>query len=201
MRVPRNGLTRRSLLKTVAALTLARHGIPARAQAPLPPKPEVIFVPTPQAIVEEMLKLARVGPNDVLYDLGCGDGRLAITAVTKFGAKRAVGIDIDPIRIAESKDNAIIGNVTDRVTFRNEDLFKADISEATVVTLYLLRSLNIKLLPKLMADLKPGTRIVSHNFDMGDEWEPEKRVELDHRSIYLWTIPEKWSLIRHGSKK
>ena len=163
----------------------------ACAQDPLPRKPDVIFVPTPQEVVDEMLKLARVGPNDVLYDLGCGDGRVAVTAVKKFGARRAVGIDIDPIRIAESNDTAITAEVTDRVTFRNEDLFEADISEATVVTLYLLRSLNIKLLPKLLADLKPGTRVVSHNFDMGDEWEPEKKVELDHRSIYLWTIPEK----------
>ena len=154
------------------------------------PQPDVIYVPTPQAVVEEMLKLAGVGPDDVLYDLGCGDGRIAITATKKFGI-RAVGIDIDPIRIAESKDNAIMAGVTERVTFRQEDLFTADISEATVVTLYLLRSLNIRLRPKLLTELRPGTRIVSHNFDMGDEWEPEKRVKLDSRSIYLWTVPEK----------
>ena len=201
MKVSRIRLTRHSRLGGAAGLVLVLIASIVRAQNPLPPKPDVIFVPTPRAVVEEMLKLARVGPNDVLYDLGCGDGRVAVTAVKKFGARRAVGIDIDPIRIAESKDNAIIGGVTDRVTFRNEDLFEADISEASVVTLYLLRSLNIKLLPKLLADLKPGTRVVSHNFDMGDEWEPEKRVDLEHRSIYLWTIPEKWSLIHQGSRK
>lgn len=201
MRQPTHGLTRRSLLKTAAALILGPHAIPA--QTPKRPQlnPDVIYVPTPQAVVDEMLKLARVGPDDVVYDLGCGDGRIAITAVKKFGAKRAVGIDIDAIRIAESKDNAIIADVTDRVTFRIDNLFEADFSDATVVTLYLLRSLNLKLRPKLLADLKPGTRIVSHNFDMGDEWEPEQRVELDHRSLYLWTVPEKWSLIRHGSRK
>jgi ubiquinone/menaquinone biosynthesis C-methylase UbiE len=152
------------------------------------PKPDVIFVPTPQAVVDEMLKLARVGPNDVVYDLGCGDGRIAVSAARR-GA-RAVGIDIDPLRIAESNDTAGIAGVTDRVTFRNEDLFTTDISEATVVTLYLLRSLNIRLRPKLLSELKPGTRVVSHNFNMGEEWEPEKRVKLEDRSIYLWIIPE-----------
>ena len=201
MRPPTHGLSRRSLLKTAAILTLGPHAIPAQTQKNPQLNPDVIYVPTPQAVVDEMLKLARVGSNDVVYDLGCGDGRIAITAVKKFGAKRAVGIDIDPIRIAESKDNAIVADVTDRVTFRIDNLFEADFSDATVVTLYLLRSLNIKLRPKLLSDLKPGTRIVSHNFDMGDEWAPEQRIELDHRSLYLWTVPEKWSLIRHGSRK
>jgi ribosomal protein L11 methylase PrmA len=146
-------------------------------------------VPTPQDVVDEMLKLAGVGPNDVVYDLGCGDGRIAVSAA-KLGA-RAVGIDIDPERIAESKDTALAAGVTDRVTFRQADLFTANISEATVVTLYLLRSLNIRLRPKLMSELKPGTRIVSHNFNMGDEWEPEKRITLDGRSITLWTVPDR----------
>jgi SAM-dependent methyltransferase len=159
------------------------------AQTASAPKPDVIFVPTPQDVVDEMLKLAGVGPNDVVYDLGCGDGRIAVSAA-KLGA-RAVGIDIDPERIAESKDTALAAGVTDRVTFRQADLFTANISEATVVTLYLLRSLNIRLRPKLMSELKQGTRIVSHNFNMGDEWEPEKRITLDGRSIYLWTVPER----------
>jgi ribosomal protein L11 methylase PrmA len=156
------------------------------AQTASAPKPDVIYVPTPQDVVDEMLKLAGVGPNDVVYDLGCGDGRIAVSAA-KLGA-RAVGIDIDPERIAESKDTALAAGVTDRVTFRQADLFTANISEATVVTLYLLRSLNLKLRPKLWKELKPGTRIVSQTFDM-DDWKPEKQIEVEGRQIYLWRVP------------
>ena len=152
-------------------------------------EPDVIFVPTPQNVVDEMLKVAKVGPNDIVYDLGCGDGRLVITAVQQYGAQKAVGIDINPERIAESTQNAKEAGVTDRVTFRNEDLFEADIKEATVVTLYLLNSLNLKLRPKLWRDLKPGTRIVSHAFNMGD-WKPEQQLNVDGRTIYFWTVPE-----------
>ena len=176
-----------SLTKTLPLLVLA--AVSLLAQRSSAPKPDVIFVPTPQAIVDEMLKLAQVGPTDVVYDLGCGDGRIAVSAA-KLGAK-AVGIDIDPERIAESKDTALAAGVTDRATFRNEDLFTAKISDATVVTLYLLRSLNIRLRPKLLSELKPGTRIVSHNFSMGDEWEPDKRVTIEEKSIYLWIVPER----------
>ena len=150
-------------------------------------RPDVVYVPTPQDVVEEMLKLAEVGPSDVVYDLGCGDGRLVSTAVKQFGA-RGVGIDINPERITESLDNARVAGVTDRVEFRNEDLFEADIKDATVVTLYLLPVLNLKLRPKLWQDLKPGTRIVSHGFDMGD-WEPEKKITTNGRQIYFWTVP------------
>ncbi|MBN1632255.1 MAG: class I SAM-dependent methyltransferase [Thermoleophilia bacterium] len=149
--------------------------------------PDVVYVPTPQDVVEEMLKLAEVGPGDVVYDLGCGDGRLVITAAKQFGA-RGVGIDINPERIKESLDNARAAGVMDRVEFRNEDLFEADIKDATVVTLYLLPALNLKLRPKLWQDLKPGTRIVSHGFDMGD-WEPEKKAVTNGRQAYLWTVP------------
>ena len=152
-------------------------------------EPDVHFVPTPQNVVDGMLKLANVRPGDVVYDLGCGDGRLVITAAKQFGA-RAVGIDIDPERIKESLENARKAGVTDRVNFRNENLFEADIKEATVVTLYLLQSLNVKLRPKLWKELRPGTRIVSHHFDMGD-WEPQKQIEVDGRRIYFWTIPAK----------
>ena len=150
-------------------------------------EPDVIFVPTPQNVVDEMLKLANVHKGDVVYDLGCGDGRLVVTAAKQYGV-RAVGIDINPERIKESQDNARQAGVTNMVTFRNEDLFEADIKEATVVTLYLLPSLNVKLRPKLWKDLKPGTRIVSHSFDMGD-WKPEKQIEVDGRTIYFWTVP------------
>lgn len=150
--------------------------------------PDVVYVPTPQPVVEKMLELAQVREGDVLYDLGSGDGRIPITAAQKHGI-RAVGIDIDPRRIAESNENARRANVDQLVTFRQADLFQSDIGEASVVTLYLLNSLNEKLKPKLLAELKPGTRIVSHAFDMGD-WEPETREWVGGRSVYLWRVPE-----------
>jgi ribosomal protein L11 methylase PrmA len=134
-----------------------------------------------------MLRLAKVTSQDVVYDLGCGDGRVVIAAAKDFGA-RGVGIDIDPERIAESRANARKAGVENRVEFRNEDLFEADIRPATVVTLYLWPWINLKLRPKLLSDLKPGTRVVSHFHDMGD-WPPEKEIEVEGHKIYLWTIP------------
>lgn len=165
---------------------------PAQAETAAAPArgPDVIYVPTPHETVAEMLRLGEVKAGDVLYDLGSGDGRIPIAAARQFGV-RAVGIDIDPTRIAEANKNAKEAGVTELVTFRNEDLFEADFRDASVVTLYLLPSLNEKLRPKLMAELKPGTRIVSHDFDMGD-WEPEKRVELENGDVvFLWRIPGK----------
>jgi SAM-dependent methyltransferase len=169
-----------------AALTFAL----AFAQETAPVKKDVPYVPTPQNVVDEMLKLAGVKAGDVVYDLGCGDGRLVITAVKKFGARRGVGVDIDPQRISESNENAKAAGVTDKVDFRVQDLFTTDFKEATVVTLYLLPSVNLKLRPKLLSELKPGTRVVSHAFDMGD-WEPEKTVTVEPggQALYLWTIP------------
>lgn len=134
-----------------------------------------------------MLKLAAVKPGDLVYDLGCGDGRIVIAAARDFGA-RGIGIDIDPERINEARDNARKAGVTSRVEFRNEDLFEADIRKATVVMLYLYPWVNLKLRPKLLAELEPGTRIVSHSHDMGD-WKPEKEIEVDGSTIYFWTIP------------
>jgi ribosomal protein L11 methylase PrmA len=151
--------------------------------------PDVVFVPTPEEVVDAMLKVAKVGSQDVVYDLGSGDGRIAIAAAKQHGA-RAIGIDIDPERIAEAKENARQAGVTDKVRFIQADLFESNISEATVVTLYLLPSLNLKLMPKLMKELKPGTRIVSHAFDMGD-WEPEQELDVDGRKVYYWTIPKR----------
>jgi cyclopropane fatty-acyl-phospholipid synthase-like methyltransferase len=130
-----------------------------------------------------------VKEGDVLYDLGSGDGRIVITAAKQHKV-RGVGIDIDPQRIREAEENARAAGVTDLVRFRNEDLFQANISEATVVTLYLLESLNEKLRPKLLRDLKPGTRIVSHAFRMGD-WEPERSDDVNGVMIYYWTVPAK----------
>jgi ubiquinone/menaquinone biosynthesis C-methylase UbiE len=166
--------------------------LPALAQQKkeLPPRmPDVIYVPTPQEVVDEMLKLANVKKGDVLYDLGSGDGRIPVTAAKRYGV-RAVGIDIDPARIQEARENAKKNGVEKLATFRMEDLFKSNFREATVVTLYLLPDLNEKLRPKLWRELKPGTRIVSHQFEMGD-WKPEKTVELNGRTIYFWTIPAK----------
>lgn len=151
--------------------------------------PEVPFVPTPESTVDEMLKMAGVSPGDIVYDLGSGDGRIIITAVKNYGA-RGVGVDIDPERITEANQNAHKAGVAQQVEFRQGDLFKADIGEATVVTLYLLPEVNERLKPKLLSELKPGTRIVSHAFDMGD-WKPVREMEVDGSTLYLWVVPER----------
>jgi 2-polyprenyl-3-methyl-5-hydroxy-6-metoxy-1,4-benzoquinol methylase len=150
------------------------------------PQPPPVYVPTPQEVVDEMLKLANVQNSDVVYDLGCGDGRIVISAA-KLGA-HGVGVDINPERIKESNENAKAAGVTDRVAFRSEDLFATDISPATVVTLYLLPARLTKLRPKLWKELKPGTRIVAHDFDLGD-WKPERTVDLEGHRLFFWTIP------------
>jgi uncharacterized protein (TIGR03000 family) len=151
------------------------------------------YVPTPPDIVEAMLKLGKVGKDDVVYDLGCGDGRIVVAAVEKFKAKRGVGVDLDPQRIKESKANAERAGVTDKVEFRQDDIFKvADLDSATVVMLYMGNELNAQLRPILQKSLKPGTRIVSHRFTMGD-WKPDKTETItgedgDTYLIHLWTI-------------
>jgi ribosomal protein L11 methylase PrmA len=138
-------------------------------------------------VVDRMLELANVKKNDVLYDLGCGDGRIVVTAAKKYGAK-AVGIDINPVRIEEAKANAKDAGVTDRVEFRIANLFETDVSPASVLTLYLLPDINRKLRPQLWKQLKVGTRIVSHDFDMGDEWPPERTERVANKTLYTWTI-------------
>jgi SAM-dependent methyltransferase len=150
--------------------------------------PDVVYVPTPVPVVNEMLRLANVKSNDVVYDLGSGDGRIVIAAAQERGAS-GVGIDINPERIREANQNAQNAGVSDRVQFRQQDLFQTDFSKATVVTLYLLPELNVKLRPKLLRELKPGTRIVSHAFDMGD-WKPQQVVEVNGRTVYYWVVPE-----------
>jgi SAM-dependent methyltransferase len=154
---------------------------------------DVPYVPTPEPVVEQMLRMAGVTRNDVVYDLGCGDGRIVVTAAKKYGA-HGVGVDLDPKRIRESNANARAAGVTKRVRFVQRDLFKLDLRHATVVTLYLLPDINLKLRPKLFRELRPGTRVVSHDFHMGD-WKPEKVVTLraDRRAhtVFFWTIPEK----------
>jgi ubiquinone/menaquinone biosynthesis C-methylase UbiE len=175
-------------------LVAASHSLAGQAQpatkAPLR-SPDVIFVPTPPEVVREMMKVAGVGKGDVIYDLGSGDGRIVIAAIKDFGAARGTGIDIDPQRIKEATANAQQAGVSDRVKFLNQDLFETNFSDATVISLYLLPSLNQKLKPKLFAELKPGTRIVSHAFDMGEDWKPEKTLSVEGRTIYFWTIPKK----------
>ncbi len=159
--------------------------------------PDVHFEATPEDVVEAMLKTAGVTREDVVYDLGCGDGRFVITAAKTFGA-RGVGVDIDPARIKESNENAKKANVTNRVKFIVGDLFETDIKEATVVTLYLLNELNLQLRPKLLRELKPGTRIVSHAFDMGD-WEPDDIGIVRDRIFYHWIVPANISGTWHWS--
>ena len=172
----------------VAAAAAAQTAQPAHS-------PDVPYVPTSPEGVQAMLKLADVKKTDVVYDLGCGDGRIVIAAARDFGA-RGVGIDIDPVRIAEAKENARKAGVLDRVRFEEKDLFDADIHEATVVTLFLLSSVNARLRPKLLQDLKPGSRVVSNTFEMGD-WKADKELTVgdtndgsywSHR-LYLWLIP------------
>lgn len=188
-------LLRKSILNSylvVAALSAAM----AAAQSAAPRRePDVPYVPTTEAAVEAMLKLADVKKTDVVYDLGCGDGRIVITAAKNLGA-RGVGIDINPVRIGEAKENAKKAGVEKLVRFEENDLFEADIKEATVVTLFLLPHINLKLRPKLLQDLKPGTRVVSNTFDMGD-WKPEKEAVvpdtddssyLSHK-LFFWIVP------------
>jgi len=169
-----------TLLVSIAALAASQQ--PKRT-------PDIHFVPTPDEVVEAMLRLADVGANDVVYDLGSGDGRIPITAARRFGA-RGVGIELDPELVAQATRSAQQAGVADRVRFVEGDIFESDISPATVVTLYLLTSINERLRPKLQKELRPGTRIVSHQFRMGD-WEPERDVVVDFRSLFLWRVPKR----------
>jgi len=193
---------KRTLIGLISLSLLLMLNVSAVQQWPLKP-PEVPYVPTPEKVVEEMLKMADVQKDDVLYDLGCGDGRIVITAALTKGCQ-GIGIDIDPQRIKESRQNAIDAGVENKVEFLLQDLFETDISRASVVTLYLLSSVNLRLRPILFRDLKPGTRIVSHDFTM-DDWEPHKSIELevetpdnenfytdsywDRHNVYFWIIP------------
>lgn len=177
-------MQRRQFLAGLGALSIARFAPAAELRGP-----DVIFVPTPDDIVSTMLKMAAVTRKDTVYDLGCGDGRIVITAAQKHGA-RGVGVDIDPDRVAEATENARKAGVANRVKIIRGDLFETDISPATVVTLYLLTELNLKLRPKLLRELQPGTRVVSHAFSMGD-WKPERTAEISGTTVYLWRIPQR----------
>jgi SAM-dependent methyltransferase len=180
-------------LSLAAALLLTTAAAVAQPLKPLEKVPEVPYVPTREKVVDEMLKVAKVGKNDVLYDLGCGDGRIPITAAKQFGT-RGVGVDIDPDRVREARENATKAGVSDRVKFFQQDLFETDIKDATVVTLYLLPDVNLRLRPKLLSELKPGTRVVSHNYDMGD-WKPLRTITVNlpegEHTVYFWIVPER----------
>ena len=179
----------KNLVKSlVIGLIAIGASITSSAQTAPPPALDVPYVPTRTAVVEAMLKLAEVKPGDVVYDLGCGDGRIVVSAAKNHGAT-GMGFDIDPKRIEEANANAKAANVTDKVKFVTANLFEADLSAATVITLYLLPDVNLQLRPRLLA-LKPGTRIVSHAFNMGD-WVPEKIEEVDGANIYFWRVPER----------
>lgn len=185
---------RRLLLAAALGVAAVTPALAAQAQAQPRPteqapkrRPDVPFVPTQQAVVAEMLRLADVDKNDVLYDLGSGDGRIVITAARERGA-RGVGVDINPVRIAESRENARRAGVEDRVRFVEGDLFEADLSGATAVTLYLLPDVNLRLRSKLLRELRPGTPVVSHDFDMG-EWKPDQTASLPGATVYLWIVP------------
>jgi SAM-dependent methyltransferase len=172
-----------------AALTIAASM--AGAQPPRPPTPDIHpdihFVPTPTTVVDAMLKLARVAAADVIYDLGSGDGRIVITAAQKYGA-RGIGVEIDPALVKEATKKAQKAGVADHVTFLQADLFKTDLSEASVVTLFLSASINRRLEAKLKRELKPGSRIVSHRFPI-DDWTPDEDVQIRGTHVYLWIVP------------
>jgi precorrin-6B methylase 2 len=150
---------------------------------------DVPYVPTPESVVKRMLQLGQVGKNDFVMDLGSGDGRIAIAAARDFGA-RALGVDIDPERIREANENAKKAGVTDRVTFRQQNLFETSIKDANVITMYLLTNVNLKLRPRMLEELRPGTRLVSHAFSMG-EWKPDVHERVENRDVYLWVVPAK----------
>jgi SAM-dependent methyltransferase len=159
-------------------------GTPARAEEV---KLDVPYVATPQVVVDKMLELANVTKDDYLIDLGCGDGRIPITAAKQFGT-RGMGVDIDPARIYQADVNAVNARVRDKVEFKQQDLLQTDLSKATVLTMYLLPRINLELRPRILSQLKPGTRVVSHSFGMGD-WKPDKKIIVEDHTIYLWIVP------------
>ena len=195
----------RRLVRTALIVAMLN---PANLASQQPPGLDVPYVPTPHEVVAQMLALAAPSRNDMLYDLGSGDGRIVITAAQKFGT-RGIGVDLDPNRIQEANANAKQAGVTDRVQFLRQDLFKTDLRPATVLTLYLLPSVNLELRPKLFEQLRPGTRVVSHAFTMG-EWEPDSTVTVDRgdglsSTVYYWVMPAQvagnWTISGPGSRR
>lgn len=186
---PVSPVRRRVLSAGIAALAAGLVHVPCRAQIVPPPGLDVPYDPSPPDVVDRMLALAAVTRDDLLYDLGCGDGRIVIAAAQKYGA-RGVGIDLDPRRVEEARGNAKGAGVDSRVTFRVGDMYTSDFSDATVVTLFLWPHVNRKLRPILWRQLKAGTRVVSHLWDMGPEWVPDRSETVRDRKIHLWTITD-----------
>lgn len=190
-------LSARTIAITMAAGALLAGGA---AQAQQRPNLDIHFVPTPQPVVDRMLELAKVQKDDFVIDLGSGDGRIPITAAQKYGV-RALGVDLDPQRIAEARANAEKAGVTDRVKFEQQNLFETDIGQAQVLTLYLLPEINMRLRPRILELMKPGSRVVSHAFDM-DDWAPDVFETLEGRRVYMWTVPKKaagrWPVEHNG---
>jgi len=180
------------LVPALSLLLAAAVAVGVHAQPPAPQKtPDVPFVPTGEKIVTKMLEMAKVTNTDHLIDLGSGDGRIVITAAKRYGA-RGVGVEIDPALVHDARENARAEGVADRATFVQGDIFEANIRDATVITMYLLPDVNMRLRPKLLNDLKPGTRIVSHNYDLGD-WKPAQTATVTVGStqhiVYFWVVP------------
>jgi hypothetical protein len=180
MSIPAIGLTATALpaLVVICSASVAQQ-----------PRLDVHFVPTPQAVVDRMLDMAKVSRDDFVIDLGSGDGRIVVTAAKRFGA-RGMGVDLDPNRIRDARENAKKNNVEDKVTFQQQNLFETKLSDASVVTMYLLHRINMELRPRLLEVLKPGTRVVSHDFHMND-WLPDRHDSVGEREAYLWIIPAK----------
>jgi hypothetical protein len=187
-------------LRPLAGAGILLLGLGAGAPAQTPPRLDVPFVPTPQQVVERMLQMAEVKSTDFVIDLGSGDGRIVITAAKKYGA-RGLGVDLNPERVREARANAEREGVTDKVEFRVQNLFETDISPADVLTMYLLSTVNLQLKPRLLSDLRPGTRIVSHAFDLGD-WQPDASDSVDGRQVFFWVVPAKvegrWQVQHNG---
>jgi SAM-dependent methyltransferase len=181
--------TRRSVLAGLGALAATPAFAQLPEQADQPPRLDVPYVPTPQEVVDRMLEIAKVTGKDFVMDLGCGDGRMLVTAASKFGA-RGRGVDINPQRIKEANANAQKANVTDKVTFEVKNLFDTSIKDANVLTMYLLPSVNLQLRPRILDEMRPGSRIVSHSFDMGD-WEADLQDRVNYSRIYYWIVPAK----------
>jgi SAM-dependent methyltransferase len=194
--MPLAQFTRRAAVAAVVAAICATS-----AAAQDQPRLDVPFVPTPQPVVDRMLELARIKPGEFVMDLGSGDGRIAVTAARKYGA-RALGIDLNPVRVKEGEENAAKAGVSDRVKFRVQNLFEADLGQADVITMYLLTRVNLELRPKLL-ELRPGTRLVSHSFDLG-EWEADKQDQVNSSRIFYWVVPAKvggrWNVTSGESK-
>ena len=184
VRVVSLGLIASGLLTAPPPVIPATRAFSQSAQQPL----DVIYVPTPTEVVRQMLTTAKVGRGDIVFDLGSGDGRIPTAAVRDFGAARGVGIELDPQRIAEARANAEAAGVSNRVVFLQQDLFEADLAEASVIAMYLLPAMNARLQPRLRS-LKAGTRIVSHNYDMGPAWKPAKSFVVENSLVHFWTVP------------